>query len=117
MSHPTLITAEERGRMHHQDACMECAPGFAPYPVVKLFMPDGAATWLLAAMDREDWDICWGLCDLGLGFPELGTVRLSEIQSIRGALGLPVERDRHFKPTKSIYDYAEEALKAGHIVT
>ena len=31
--------------------------------------------------------------------PELGYFRLSELQSIRGRLGLPVERDRFFKPT------------------
>lgn len=116
MSHPALLTAEDRGRMLWQDACIECAPRFPAWPVVKLFLPDGAATWLIATMDREDPDILWGLCDLGLGFPELGSVRLSEILSVRGALGLPVERDRHFKADKSIYAYAEEALRAGRIV-
>lgn len=116
MSHPALFTAEDRGRMLWQDACIESAPRFPAWPVVKLFMPDGAATWLIATMDREDPDILWGLCDLGLGFPELGSVRLSEILSVRGALELPVERDQHFKADKSIYDYAEAALQAGRIV-
>jgi hypothetical protein len=31
--------------------------------------------------------------------PELGYFRLSELQSVRGNLGLPVERDRFFTPT------------------
>jgi hypothetical protein len=30
---------------------------------------------------------------------EFGPFSLSELQSIRGKLGLPVERDRFFKPT------------------
>jgi hypothetical protein len=56
------------------------------------------------------------LCDLGLGFPELGSVRLSEIEDIRGLLGLPVERDIGFSPTKPISAYASEATRRGVIV-
>jgi len=62
-------------------------------PVVKLFMPDGAATWLLTETDPEDPDIAFGLCDLGMGCPELGTVRLSELESVRGRHG-PSDRAR-----------------------
>jgi len=78
-------------------------------PVVKLFTPDAGCTWLLTEIDPEDPDICFGLCDLGMGFPELGSVSLSELESVRGRLGLPVERDLHFKPTKTLSAYAEEA--------
>lgn len=53
-------------------------------PVVKLFQPDGAATWLLTEADPDDPDIAFGLCDLGFGCPELGTVRLSEPEAVRG---------------------------------
>jgi len=84
-------------------------------PVVKLFTPDAACTWLLTEIDPEDADIAFGLCDLGMGFPELGSVSLSEIASLRGALGLPVERDRSFKPSKRISEYAAEACSSGHI--
>ena len=80
-------------------------------PVVKLFMPDGAGTWLLAWIDPCDRDIAWGLCDLGLGFPELGTVSLSELAELRGALGLNVERDKYFKANKTLSEYADEAKK------
>jgi hypothetical protein len=66
-------------------------------PVVKLFVPDGAATWLLTECDPDDPDRLFGLCDLGLGFPELGYVSLTEITELRGKLGLPVERDLHFE--------------------
>lgn len=78
-------------------------------PVVKLFTPDAGCTWLLTELDPDDPDIAFGLCDLGLGFPELGSVSLTEIAGIRGRLGLPVERDLHFAPTKTLSAYAEEA--------
>jgi hypothetical protein len=38
-------------------------------PVVKLFNPCGAGTWLLTELDSEDPDIAFGLCDLGNGLP------------------------------------------------
>ena len=40
-------------------------------PVVKLFTPDAACTWLLSEADPEDPDIAFGLCDLGMDCPEL----------------------------------------------
>lgn len=72
-------------------------PVFDPHPVVKLFTPDASATWLTSAVDPDDPDILEGLCALGLGCVEFGAVRLSEIQDVRGALGLPVERDCVFR--------------------
>ena len=84
-------------------------------PVVKLFTPDAGCIWLLTELDPEDPDIAFGLCDLGMGYPELGTVRISEIEAVRGKLGLPVERDRFFTPTKTINTYAKEAWELGYI--
>ena len=85
------------------------------WPVVKLFAPDANATWLLAWADPVDPDIFWSLCDLG--FLEIGPVRLSEIAAVRGALGLPVERDLYFEALKPLVDYAAEARARGHLVT
>jgi len=85
------------------------------FPVVKLFTPDAACTWLLSELDPEDPDIAFGLCDLGMGYPELGSVRLSELESLRGKLGLPVERDLHFLADKTLSVYAAEAARAGHV--
>lgn len=85
------------------------------YPVVKLFTPDAGATWLLTEIDPEAPDLAFGLCDLGLGFPELGAVSLSELAVLRGRLGLPVERDLHFAPEKTLSAYAEEASRLGCI--
>lgn len=85
------------------------------FPVVKLFTPDAGATWLLSEIDPEEPDLAFGLCDLGLGFPELGLVSLSELAKVRGKLGLPVERDLHFVARKPLSAYASEASEAGHI--
>ncbi len=85
------------------------------FPVVKLFTPDGGATWLLTELDPDDPDIAFGLCDLGLGFPELGSVSISELESVRGKLGLSVERDLHFAADKTLSAYADEARRLGRI--
>jgi len=84
-------------------------------PVVKLFCPWGGATWLLTELDPEDSDIAFGLCDLGLGFPELGSVRISEIESLRGPGGLRIERDLTFEAGKTLSAYADEAARLQRI--
>lgn len=88
-----------------------------PYPVVKLFTPDAGATWLLTELDPYDPDLAFGLCDLGLGHPELGFVSLSEIEALRGRLGLPVERDLHFEAKGPLSAYVVAARRAQRIVT
>jgi hypothetical protein len=82
-----------------------------PFPVVKFFTPDAGATWLITEL-AADGDTMFGLCDLGLGFPELGYVSLSELQEVRGHLGLPVERDRWFKADKPLSQYLDAMEKA-----
>src|SRR5580698_5109762 len=76
-------------------------------PIVKLFTPDAQCTWLLTELD-PDGEIAFGLCDLGMGCPELGYVSLNELATVRGQLGLPVERDLHFEADKTISAYADE---------
>lgn len=84
-------------------------------PVVKLFTPDAGCTWLLTELDPDEPDIAFGLCDLGMGCPELGSVRISEIESVRGKLGLPVERDLHFVARHTLSIYARAAWNAAAI--
>jgi len=81
-------------------------------PVVKLFNPVGAATWLLTELDG---DIAFGLCDLGMGSPEMGYVSISELTSVRLPFGLKIERDLHFKATKTLSEYSRKAREAGRI--
>jgi Protein of unknown function (DUF2958) len=85
-------------------------------PVVKLFTPDAQCTWLLTELD-PDGGLAFGLCDLGMGEPELGYVSLAELAAVRGKLGLPIERDLHFEANKPISAYADEARTHGRIVT
>ena len=84
-------------------------------PVVKFFDPTGAATWLITEMSPEDNDMLFGLCDLGMGFPELGYVSLKELESVKGFAGLGIERDIHFDATCPLSVYAEAARAAGRI--
>lgn len=86
-------------------------------PVVKFFAPDANATWLLTELEPGDPGIAFGLCDLGMGCPELGYVSLTELAAVRGPLGLHVERDLHFNADKSISAYAEAARTAGRVTT
>jgi hypothetical protein len=77
------------------------APADQKPVICKLFTPDAQCTWYIVDAEREDdGDLrMFGLCDLGLGFPELGYVSLRELESVRGHFGLPVERDLHFTGT------------------
>jgi hypothetical protein len=78
--------------------------------VVKFFTPDSNWTWYASEGSPVDENghfdtdlpkvdfVFFGLVD---GFDaELGYFSLSELQQVRGALGLPVERDRFFTPKK-----------------
>lgn len=57
------------------------------------------------------------LCDLGQGCPELGYVSLREIESLRGTLGLKVERDLHFEADRTLSAYAQLAHERSAIIT
>lgn len=62
-------------------------------PATYVFTPDAGATWVLWEYDKEG-DMAFGLCDLGMGFPEIGYVSVPELERLRGGLGLPVEVDK-----------------------
>ena len=84
-----------------------------PVPVLKLFCPWGAATWLLTELD-EDGRL-FGLCDLGMGEPELGYVALEELKGLKGPLGLGIERDLWFKGDEPLSVYTAAAATEGRI--
>ncbi|KKC23874.1 DUF2958 domain-containing protein [Sphingomonas sp. SRS2] len=86
-----------------------------PAPILKLFNPCGAATWLATELDRDD-DTLFGLADLGFGCPELGSFSLSEIASVRLPFGLGIERDEHFATAHSLSAWAETARRTGSII-
>lgn len=68
--------------------------GMEATALVKFFTPDANWTWYATEYDGED--LCFGLV-AGLEV-ELGYFSLIELESIRGGLGLPVERDLHYQP-------------------
>ena len=83
-------------------------------PVVKLFHPVGAATWLITELDPEN-DMLFGLCDLGMGSPEIGYVSLAELEDVKGPLGLGIERDMWFEAAMSLMGYYDASQQEGRI--
>lgn len=81
--------------------------GLAALAIVKFFTPDANWTWYASEFDGED--IFFGLVS-GLEI-ELGYFSLSELESIKGPLGLPIERDHHFEPKtlKELMEFHENA--------
>jgi hypothetical protein len=92
-----------------------------PVVLAKFFTPDGQWTWyVIEASTREQEGCGFGEnCDhrplteydpehddvLFFGyiveeFPDLGYFTLSELTKVRGLFGLPVERDRSFRPCR-----------------
>jgi len=75
---------------------------------VKYFTPDGDWTWYASEGSYVDEDgyfdtdkekVDYLFFGLVIGFEiELGYFSLSELTQVRGALGLPIERDLYFKP-------------------
>lgn len=85
-----------------------------PAPVVKLFSPVGAATWLATEL-LDDGDTLFGLADLGFGCPELGYFSLGEIARLHLPFGLTIERDIGFSTSTSLSVWADTARRAGSI--
>ena len=111
----TLITDKQREQLLANGRARAQGQRLDPQPIVKLFTPDAHAIWLLTELDPEDGDTAFGLCDLGLGTPELRHFRLSELASIRGPLNQPIERDLYFTPQRSLSEYARIARDNGSI--
>ncbi len=78
-------------------------------PVVKLFLPGTGFNWLLTEIDPTDTNIAFGLCDLGMGFPELGYIDLDELGQTFTPYKVSVERENHFEGKYPISVYAEAA--------
>ena len=111
-----LLTKEIHAKMYANHKATMAANGddLGHKPVVKLFNPVGAGTWLLTEID--EYGCCFGPCDLGMGFPELGPVMLSELEAVKGPLGLGIERDVHWTADKTLAEYAEEARLHDRII-
>jgi len=116
----TLLTPDLRFTLRTNDLARRAAArtGQAepdPMPVVKLFNPLGAGTWLATEL-WEDGDTLFGLADLGFGCPELGAFSLRELTSIRLPYGLGIERDIGFAGLAPLSVWAATARSAGSII-
>lgn len=99
----------------HRTAQARSADEPDPVPLVKLFNPCGAATWLATELG-EDGDTLFGLADLGFGCPELGYFSLGEIERLRLPFGLRIERDLHFETHEPLSRWAAVARRAGSVI-
>jgi len=89
--------------------------GGDPVPVVKLHLPGASCIWLLTELDPLSPLTAFGLCDLGMGSPELGYVSLAEIVSLKLPFGICVEQDESFVGKYPISVYARAARDCGYI--
>ncbi|MFC3682953.1 DUF2958 domain-containing protein [Hydrogenophaga luteola] len=115
MSTDPLITHEQRELLLANGHARAADAQADLWPVVRLFTPDAHATWLLAALDPADGDTAWGLCDVGIGMPELGSIRLSDLVAIVGPQRMPVRRDQHFHVARPMSEYLRLAQANGSI--
>jgi hypothetical protein len=110
-----LTTADQRVQLLANGEARAAGQPIDPWPVVRLFTPDAHVTWLLATLDPVDGDTAWGLIDLGIGMPELGTVKLSDLAAIIGPLQQPVLRDLYFRASRPLSEYVRRAQVDGSI--
>jgi hypothetical protein len=73
---------------------------------VKYFSPSSSWSWYATEFDGKD--IFFGLVDGHC--KELGYFSLSELESVNGPMGLPIERDLYWKP-KTLGEIAPELFK------
>lgn len=110
-----LTTTDQRAQLLANGAARAAGQSIDPLPVVRLFTPDAHATWLLAALDPADGDTAWGLIDLGIGMPELGAVKLSELAAIVGPRQQSIQRDLYFRVSRPLSEYVRLAQIDGSI--
>jgi hypothetical protein len=82
---------------------------------VKFFTPSSSWTWFATEgepmFDESSKEVDFKFFGLVEGFEkELGYFLLSELEEVRGPMGLPIERDLHFKP-KTLEEIAPEMFR------
>jgi len=99
-----LLSKQDLAKLQAQDPFHLTGPGRElssdeALVLVKFFTPDSNWTWyaVSASQDERSGDVqFFGLVE---GFvKELGYFWLSELESVRGPLGLPIERDLYWTP-------------------
>jgi hypothetical protein len=73
--------------------------------VMKIFDPCGRMTLLILEGSQEDEDVTffgYMVSPLGPDCDEFGNSSLNELQAVKGRMGIGLERDLHFRPTKLV---------------
>lgn len=73
-----------------------------PVPPALIRAPDGKQRWLITELHPEQRDLAYGLCDLGIGLPEMGEVHLGDLAGPNGAAMMAAERDRSYRPSRDL---------------
>lgn len=89
-------------------------------PVVRLQGIDAegnptSESHLIVAMN--EYGMLLGLIDRGPGVPYIGLMTMREVADYKELTGTSLVVDPDFQPTATLWQYAEVARKAGHIVT
>jgi hypothetical protein len=99
-----LLTKADLRKLESQDPYHPDGPGrelsaSEALALVKFFTPDAQWTWFAvsASQDPDTGDVQFFGLVQGLE-RELGYFWLSELERVRGPLGLPVERDLYWEP-------------------
>ena len=87
-------------------------PGTDHRPVVRLYVPDTADSWLLARINPLHRHLAFGLADTGPHPPELRPIDLRALKASHPS----VTCDRYFRATRSLSEYARNARRHGRIV-
>jgi hypothetical protein len=114
MALTSFLTYKQRAQLQMNGAARAAGQSIDPYPVVKLHTLDAGAAWLLTELD-PDGDQAYGLCDAGIGSPELAQVSLLALENVRGPRGLRIVADPHFKPRQTLSCYLADAQRDGSI--
>jgi hypothetical protein len=86
-------------------------------PVARLHLMFAKVSWLISELDPENQDMAFGLCDLGMGFPELGYIYLPEILELQDDPRFRVLCDQSFTGAFPMSVYARAARFHSEIVT
>lgn len=87
-------------------------------PVARLKLIGNGASWLVCELNPDDEDTAYGLCDLGHGYAELRSFKISAIETIAEEMEKSLlKRDESFKGQFPISVYFRAACYYFGIVT
>lgn len=104
-----VIPPAEQKLLRANGRQMATGVDYDPPPVVRLFMTDAKAFWLLFNLSPAQPDLGLAYYDIGVMLPRLGPVSLAEIADFRGREHRPVLRDDAFEPKLRLSAYAQYA--------